>query len=81
MESRIVKLSPQPRAVDADASTDNKALGLWSGGKAIPVVKQMLGKSTMITRMTPFSESPFTATFNISGLNRAIEPLRKACNW
>lgn len=69
------------RTVRGDASTDNKALGLWTGAKAIPVIKQMLGKSEVVVRMTPYSESPFTATFNVAGLEKAIEPLRKECGW
>jgi type VI secretion system protein VasI len=69
------------RKVSGDASTDNKALGLWSGGSSIPVIKQMLGKSEMVVRMTPYSESPFTATFKIAGLDNAIESLRKECRW
>jgi type VI secretion system protein VasI len=67
--------------VGGDVSTDNKALGLWAGGKSIPLIKQMLGKKQMTVRMTPYSESPFVATFNISGLGDAIKPLRKACGW
>jgi len=69
------------RTVEGNASTDSRALGLWAGGKSIPVIKQMLGKSEMIVRMTPFSESSFTATFDITGLDESIKPLRKACNW
>ena len=69
------------RTAHALASTDNRALGLWSGSRSIPVIKQLLGKNTLITRMTPFSENPFTATFPIRGLETAIAPLRKACNW
>jgi type VI secretion system protein VasI len=63
------------------ASTDHKALGLWSGAKSIPVIKQMMGKTKLVARMTPFSESPFTATFGVYGLKDAISPLRSACGW
>ncbi|WP_163265588.1 type VI secretion system-associated protein TagO [Chelativorans alearense] len=69
------------RTVSGDESTNNRSLGLWSGGRSIPVIKQMFGKSQMIVRMTPYSESPFTATFNIAGLDEAITPLRQACSW
>lgn len=62
-------------------STDNKALGLWRGKSAIPFIKSMLGHDQMITRFTPFSESAVTATFNIAGLDKAVQPLREACNW
>lgn len=73
--------SDKAQKVSGDASTDNRALGLWSGGRSIPVIKQMFGKSTLVARMTPYSESPFTATFNIAGLDESIAPLREACNW
>lgn len=69
------------RTVAGNASTDNRALGLWSGGRSIPVIKQMLGKSQMVARMTPFSESPFTATFDIAGIEETIKPLQEACHW
>jgi type VI secretion system protein VasI len=65
------------RTVSGDASTDNRALGLWNGGKSIPVIKQMYGRKQMIVRMTPYSESPFTATFDISGAEEASKPLRE----
>ncbi len=64
-----------------EASTDNSALGLWSGGKSIPFIKSMLGGKEMIVRFTPFSSSPVTAKFEIDGLDEAIKPLRKECGW
>ncbi|WP_299941177.1 type VI secretion system-associated protein TagO [uncultured Nitratireductor sp.] len=73
--------SDKAKTAEGDASTDNRALGLWSGGRSIPVIKSMFGKSEMVVRMTPFSESPFTATFDITGLEESIKPLREACHW
>lgn len=69
------------RTVGMQESTNHRSLGLWSGGRSIPVIKQMLGKSQMVVRMTPYGESPFTASFNIAGLDEAIAPLREACGW
>jgi type VI secretion system protein VasI len=69
------------RTVSMEESTDSKALGLWSGEKSIPVIKQLFSGKQLITRMTPFSQSPFTATFNIEGLEAASRPLREACGW
>lgn len=73
--------SAPAETVSGDASTDNKALGLWRGGSAIPMIKKMFGKSMMIVRMMPYGESPFTASFQISGLEQAIRPLRESCKW
>ena len=69
------------RTVEFEASGNNRSLGLWSGGRAIPEIKRLFGGETMIARMTPYSQNPFTATFNITGLEETIEPLRKACHW
>lgn len=64
-----------------DASTDNKALGLWSGGAAIPFVKRLMDGDELLTRFTPFGESPVSARFDIAGLQSALAPLREACGW
>lgn len=62
-------------------STDNKALGLWSGGQSIPFIKKLLGAEQLYIRATPFSESAVEMAFNVTGLEKAIEPLREACGW
>lgn len=63
------------------SSTDNEALGLWHGRRSIPFIKEMFGRQELFVRAVPFNESPVTATYNISGIEEAIEPLREACNW
>lgn len=62
-------------------SNNNMALGLWSGGQAIPFIKKMFGHDRLIVRATPFSDSTVTAEYRISGLEEAVAPLREACNW
>lgn len=61
-------------------STDNGALGLWNGA-GIPFVKKMFGKSVLLVRATPYNESPVTVEFAIRGIESAIAPIRKNCNW
>jgi type VI secretion system protein VasI len=67
--------------VGTDASTDNKALGLWSGGRAIPFLKSLFAHDQLIVRATPYNESALTVTFDIRGLEAASEKLRDACKW
>ena len=67
--------------INMTESTDNKALGLWSGGKSIPVIKRLLEKKSLYVRATPFNDSPVETTYNIAGLKNAIKPLRAACGW
>jgi type VI secretion system protein VasI len=65
----------------SESSTDNKALGLWSGGSAIPFIKEMLDGNRIALRATPFNESPVEFTFDLAGLDSAVRPLREACGW
>lgn len=62
-------------------STDNSALGLWSGNSSIPFIQAMFNHDKILIRATPYSESPITVTFSISGIETAIKPLRKSCSW
>jgi type VI secretion system protein VasI len=62
-------------------STNNRALGLWRGGEAIPFIRSLFGGSSLLMRFTPFNESPVTARFPIAGLDEAVAPLREACGW
>lgn len=62
-------------------STDNLALGLWSGSAAIPFAKSMLGKNRMIVRFTPFGMSPVEYSFDLEGVDLAIKKVREQCNW
>lgn len=64
-----------------DASTDSSALGLWDGGSSIPLLKQMIGKDRMIARFTPFGANPAEPTFDITGFDEAVKPLREVCGW
>ncbi|MFJ5538577.1 type VI secretion system-associated protein TagO [Vreelandella titanicae] len=62
-------------------STDNQMLGLWSGGRSIPVIKQMFDHDQITVRATPYSQSSITVTFPAHSLREQIEPLREACHW
>ena len=60
-----------------EASTDNSALGLWTGGRSISVIQSMFGKERLVVRLTPFSMSPIEATFEIAGLEEAVKRHRE----
>ncbi len=62
-------------------STNYTAAGLWDGSRAVPFVKSLLGKSTLILRVTTMREGNKEMAFNIAGLDGHIGPLRQACKW
>lgn len=66
--------------ISTNSSTDHSVLGLWSGS-GVGLLKKLFGKSVLLVRATPFSESSVTAEFKIGGIEEAIKPLRKACSW
>ena len=68
------------RTVRMRESTDNKALGLWNGA-GTTFIKTMIGAQRLLARAVPFNENPVDVEFTITGLEEAIKPLRKACNW
>lgn len=61
-----------------EMSSDNQAS---FAPNSISLVKKLTGKDTLLARITPYGENPYTVTFDITGLDNAIKPLREACNW
>lgn len=67
--------------VNAEVSTDNMVLGLWSGKRSIPFIKGLFGGEMLTVRITPFNESPITLTYRIAHAEEAMKELREACKW
>ena len=55
-------------------STDGKAI--FYPGNVDSFVRELMANNKMVIRVTPYSESPVTTTFNLSGLTEAIEPMK-----
>ncbi|MEK8019905.1 MAG: type VI secretion system-associated protein TagO [Candidatus Parabeggiatoa sp.] len=73
--------SQQAQTKSFSVSTDHKALGYFSGRKAIPFIKSLFGAKNLLLQVTPYGKNPAQITFDVSSLAQAIEPLRKACRW
>ncbi|QQM31703.1 hypothetical protein JET14_05915 [Martelella lutilitoris] len=69
------------RSQNMHVSSDNSALGLWSGNRSIPFIRRMFDNDQMLVRITPYNGNPIMVTFPIKGLEKAIQPLREACHW
>jgi type VI secretion system protein VasI len=64
-----------------DISSDNQAAGLWYGGTAIPFIQSLIDSNKLVVRLTPYSESPVTATFVTTGFRQHASQLAQACGW
>ena len=71
----------QAQAVMVQVSKDHKKIESLSEDRVIFRIKEMFGKSKLTARVTPQGGKPLAVTFKISGLESAIKPLRKSCNW
>ena len=60
-------------------STDSQAT--FFPRNEIDFLKKLLVVDSFVAQVTPYSESPVTAVFDIKGLENAIQPVRKTCNW
>jgi type VI secretion system protein VasI len=59
-------------------STDHKASFMPS---PVPTLKKMSGGTTYAVNLTPFSDSPITAIFDIAGAETAFKDIRRDCKW
>ena len=62
-------------------SRDNKKIVSMSEKRLISRITEMFKQERLTARITPYGEKPILVTFNITGLETAILPLRNACNW
>ena len=49
--------------------------------KPVVTLKKFEGATTFVVNLTPYSESPITAIFDISGANDAFKNIRHECKW
>ncbi|ELD4355155.1 hypothetical protein QQJ13_000545 [Escherichia coli] len=68
-------------ATEWGRSTNYKALGLWDGKKAIPMIKKMVNEKQFIIEVVPEAGDIEKAVFNIDGLYNHIDKVKNACNW
>jgi len=58
-------------------STDSQAS--FYPNRPIPFIKDLLASDRFVAQVTPYSESPVTAVFDVKGLGEAIKPLQNVC--
>ncbi len=61
------------------SSEDGTAL--FQSSQTISFAKDMMKHDEMVVEFTPHGKIGEQTKFNLKGLSKAIEPLRKACNW
>ncbi|MCH2249487.1 MAG: type VI secretion protein [Cognatishimia sp.] len=62
-------------------SDDNRSMGLWDPDSSVPFIQSLLDSERLAAKIKPYSDEPFVAFFNTSGLANAIAPIQNACDW
>lgn len=70
-----------PGSHQMQVSVDDHALGLWDTDAAIAAIRPLFGAKMLHMRATPYAGKPMDLDFPVTGLERAIIPLRAACGW
>ena len=71
----------EPGSVTLSRQGTDTTFGLWQDREAVPFIKSMFGRARMFIGQLPHDRPPLVAQFQIYGLQKAIEPIRKACKW
>ncbi|HRQ63904.1 MAG TPA: type VI secretion system-associated protein TagO [Xanthomonadaceae bacterium] len=75
----LTRFDRQPaRTVRWSLSTDSRATFV---PQPVAWIKQLLESEMFLAQVTPYSESPVTAIWTLSGIQEAVKPLREACGW
>jgi type VI secretion system protein VasI len=60
-------------------SSDYKAVGLWDGGKAIPFIRALATKNTLVVRVE--AKDRLDAEFDLGNVAEAAQKVAGACKW
>lgn len=70
-----------PQMLQMTKPTSEPGLGLWLGKHAIPLVRELFEANEVRIQLDAGQEGHAPLVFPVMGLEAAIGPLRKACNW
>ncbi|QTN36686.1 type VI secretion system-associated protein TagO [Cognatishimia activa] len=62
-------------------SVDNRSMGLWESEESVPFIQSLMDSEILAAKIKPYSDEPFVAFFDTTGLSDAIAPIQNACGW
>lgn len=80
IEYRIDGSAPQTASLET--SSDFQALGNFKNPDQLTeTLKLWFGSREFVIRTVSISNEPMVATFDLTGIEEAVEPLRQSCGW
>ncbi|MBF9150048.1 type VI secretion system-associated protein TagO [Novosphingobium jiangmenense] len=75
-----VRVGDTPAKVERwDISTDSKAT--FAPGSIVKLIKDMAASKRLVLKTVPYNENPVTAVFDLTGIEKAVQPIAKECGW
>jgi len=74
------------RIGDAEASTkswhtSSEKTSTFYAGNVIEFIKKLERSKKLVAQTTPYLESPITAIFDLSGIDKVVKSIRETCEW
>ena len=70
----------KPKTVRWTSSSDHKAVGLWSGGGAIPFLRGLQAGKRLTLRIRGRSDT-YDLEYDLTGLQEGLSKVAETCNW
>ena len=70
-----------PRTQSVDLSPDRLSIGFFEAAPAREVIDQLRQAQRLFVRATPQSQRSVTVSFQLEGIETALQPVREACGW
>lgn len=70
-----------PRTQAVELSPDRLSIGFFEAAPAREVIDQLRQSQRLFVRATPQSQRSVTVSFQLEGIETALQPVREACGW
>lgn len=76
----LTRIDDQKAVTKQWSLSTNKQSSFYPRG-TISFLKEIESSNKLVAQTTPYNENPITAIFDIRGSKKALQPIRKYCNW
>lgn len=80
-EAYVLTRVGKSEAIRKKWSLSTNSQSTFYRGQVIPFIKSLMEADRLVAQITPYSENPVTAVFDIRGLSEAIKALQETCGW
>ncbi|WP_439412327.1 type VI secretion system-associated protein TagO [Enterobacter ludwigii] len=80
-ETTMIHRIDKQKAINKSWYISTGTTAVFYRGNTVGFIKGLSAGDMLYAKITPYSENPVSATFNLGGLSEALKPLQKSCGW